>query len=238
MKKILLIAFLTILFLGMNSCGKDSTSNDNNYTVYQVPVDLASKYVALALCNATTGINYHMEKAAGYAARGTQSLDSSFMLKKSDSSATVKYLYQVVYNYAIVTSAPLKTAFDYTADGSFSSSSIQSQDSQLGDWNITVQDASHFSLNGTGHDGGSQLAVLDKVFFQSQINYTLQNVLVDKMTGMVSSGSAQIKISGAGPAGVQFSYSGTLTFSGNRSAVLVIGGATYNLNLTTGGISK
>jgi hypothetical protein len=237
MKKLLLIAFLTILFLGMNSCGKDSTS-DNYYTVYKVPVDLVSKYAALAFCNATTGINYHIEKAAGYAARGIQSLDSSFTLKKLDSSATVKYSYQVVYNYAIVTSSPLKTIFDYTADGSFSSSSIQSEDSQLGDWNITVQDPTHFSLNGTGNNGGTQYAVLDKVVFQSRINYTLQNVLVDKMTDMISSGTAQIIITGAGPAGVQFSYSGTLTFSGNRSAVLVIGGATYNLNLTTGGISK
>ena len=238
MKKLVLIAFLTILILGMNSCGKDSTSNDNNYTVYKVPVDLASKYVALAFCNATTGINYHIEKAAGYAARGTLSLDSSFMLKKLDSSATVKYSYQVVYNYAIVTSSPLKAVFDYTADGSFSSSSIQSQDSQLSDWNITIQDPTHFSLNGTGSDGGSQYAVLDKVFLQSRIGYTLQNVLVDKMTDMISSGTAQIKISGAGPAGVQFSYSGTMTFSGNHVAVLVLDGTTYNLNLVTGGISK
>jgi hypothetical protein len=238
MKKLLLIGFLTILFLGLNSCGKDSTSGDNNYTVYKVPVDLVSDYTALAFSNASAGINYHLEKSAGYAARGTISLDSSFLMKKMDSAATVKYSYQVVYNYSIITSSPLKTAFDYTADGSFSSSSIQSQDSQLGDWNITVQDASHFSLNGTGNDGGTQYAVLDKVVFETRINYTLQNVLVDKMTDMVTSGTAKINITGAGPAGVQFSYSGTLTFTGNRSAVLVLSGSTYYLNLTTGGISK
>ncbi|MGA3015143.1 MAG: hypothetical protein ABSD71_14035, partial [Bacteroidales bacterium] len=190
MKKLLLIGFLTILFLGLNSCGKDSTSGDNNYTVYKVPVDLVSDYTALAFSNASAGINYHLEKSAGYAARGTISLDSSFLMKKMDSAATVKYSYQVVYNYSIITSSPLKTAFDYTADGSFSSSSIQSQDSQLGDWNITVQDASHFSLNGTGNDGGTQYAVLDKVVFETRINYTLQNVLVDKMTDMVTSGTA------------------------------------------------
>ena len=238
MKKLLLIAFLSLLIAGLNSCGKDSSGDTNHYTVYKVPVDLVSKYVAFAFSNATTGINYHIEKAAGYAARGASSHDSSFLLKKLDSSATVKYSYQVNYTYSVVTTSPFKSEFDYSSDGSFSSSSMQSQDSQQGDWYITIQDQSHFDLNGSGTDGGAQFAPLDKVPFQSRITYSLQDVLVDKMTDMVSSGSVQITVTGGGPAGVQFTYSGTLTFSGNHLAVLVLSGSTYNLNLTTGGISK
>ncbi len=237
MKKLILILFVTILSIGWNSCEK-SSSNTTNYTVYQVPVDVVASYVTKAFCNASTGINYHLEKAAGYTSVGAPAFDSSFTLKKLDSAATVKYSYQVLYTFAILSSSPLKTSFDYTADGSFSSSSLQSQDSQQGDWTITVQDASHLSVNGTGTDGGQQYDVPDKVQFTSQITYTLQNVLADKMTYMVTSGTAQISISGAGPGAVHFNYSGTLTFTGNRQAILVLGGSTYNFSLLTGTISK
>ncbi len=40
MKKLILISLVIVLSLGVNSCGKE-TSSTTNYTIYQVPVGIA-----------------------------------------------------------------------------------------------------------------------------------------------------------------------------------------------------
>jgi len=238
MKKLILYCFVIILSLGWNSCGKDSSGGDD-IVVYKIPVDIAARYVAMAFCNASAGINRHLETAAAYAAQGHASFDTSFTLKKLDSAAAVKYQYQVVYTLARLATTPPKVTFDYTANGSFSSSAIQSQDEQTGtNWQFTTLDQAMLTLNGSGTDGGQQYALLEKVFFSSDNTYTLKNVMIDKLTGIAASGTAQISIHGSGPAGVAYSYSGTLTFSGNRESVLVLGGSTFYISLISGSIAK
>jgi|GEM_PF-3484497 hypothetical protein len=238
MKKLILFCFAIILSLGWNSCGKDNSSNDN-IVVYKIPVDIAARYVAMAFCNASAGINSHLENAAAFTAQGHGSFDTSFTVKKLDSAAAVKYQYQVVYTLARLTTLPPKVTFDYTANGSFSSDAIQSQDEQTGNnWQFTTLDQSQLTLNGSGTDGGQQYALLEKVFFTSDITYTLQNVMIDKLTCIAASGTGQITIRGSGPGGVAYSYSGTLTFNGNRKAELILGGSTFYINLSTGSITK
>jgi hypothetical protein len=236
MKKLILISFVIMLSVGLTSCSKDSSSS-SNVVIYQVPVDIAGRYITMAFCSASAGINMHLETASAYTAQGKASFDSSFTIKKLDSAATVKYQYQVQYTLARLTS-PSEVSWDYTAGGSFSSSAILSQDEQNGTWTFTTLDQSQLTVNGQGTDGGTQYAVVDKVQFTSQFSYVFQNVMVDKMTGMVASGTATITINGAGPAAVHFNYSGTLTFLGNRQAVLVLGGSTFNFNLLTGNLTK
>lgn len=238
MKKLILFCFAIVLSLGLNSCGKDSSSSDN-IVVYKLPVDIAARYVAMAFCNASAGINLHLENAAAFTAQGIGSFDSTFTLKKLDSAAAVKYQYQVIYTLARLTTSPPKVTFDYTANGSFSSDAIQSQDEQSGNnWEFTTLDQSQLTVNGSGTDGGQQYALLEKVLFSSNIIYTFTNVMMDKLTYMAASGTAQISIRGAGPGDVGFSYSGTLTFNGNRKAELILGGSTFSISLSTGSITK
>jgi hypothetical protein len=237
MKKLILFCVAIVLSLGLNSCGKDSSNNDT-ITIYKVPADISIRYIALAFCNASAGINSHLEKAAAFTAQGFGNFDSTFLMKKLDSAAAVKYQYNVVYNFARLTTSPPRVNFDYTADGSFSSASIDSQDSQLGNWVVSTLDQPQLTLNGTGHDGGQEYALVEKVLFNSQITYTFNDVMMDKLTYMAASGTAQISINGSGPGGILFGYSGTLTFNGNRQADLLLGTSTYHINLSSGSVSK
>ena len=238
MKKLFLFSLILILLLGMNSCSKDNTDS-NSYVVYKVPVDLAASYVAMAFCNASLGINIHMENFTGFAALGRSNFDTSYLAKKTDSSAAVKYQYQVLYTYTRLTTSPPKVTLDYSADGSFSSSTLQSQDGQASsNWTLTTLDQPLLTLNGSGTDGGRQYSILQNVQFTSDISYTFNNVMMNKLTYEAVSGTATIRIIGSGPANVDFSYTGTLTFSGDRKAVLVLGGSSYNISLVTGSITK
>lgn len=63
----MLLCLAIVLYLGLNSCGKDNSNNDN-IVVYKIPVDIAARYIAMAFCNASAGINLHLENAAALTA--------------------------------------------------------------------------------------------------------------------------------------------------------------------------
>jgi hypothetical protein len=44
-------------------------------------------------------------------------------------------------------------------------------------------------------------------------------------------------VDGIGPANIPFSYSGTITFTGNRNASMELGGENYTMSLLTGAMS-
>jgi len=238
MKKLLIYCLLIIFTLGFNSCGKDSSSS-TTVTVYVLPVDIAARYIAMAFCNASEGINLHIEKFGSFSASGRSSFDSSFLAKKMDSSAIVKYQYQVVYSFNRLTTTPPQTTFDYTAGGGFSSDAIVSSDEQTSsNWTISTLDQGQLTLNGSGTDGGQQYASLEKVYFSSDFHYTFQNLKINKLSGLVVSGTATITDSGSGPGGVGYNYSGTITFTGDRKAELVLGGSTFYFSLSSGSVTK
>ncbi len=85
MKKLILISFVIVLSVGLNSCSKDSSSS-TSIVVYQVPVDIAARYITMAFCSASAGINLHLENAAAFTAKGKNSFDSTFTIKKMDSA--------------------------------------------------------------------------------------------------------------------------------------------------------
>jgi len=58
---------------------------------------------------------------------------------------------------------------------------------------------------------------------------------LSKIDRKIISGTATITITGTGPKGNSFSYTGTITFNGDNTATLKItGGSSYTINLLTG----
>ena len=70
--------------------------------------------------------------------------------------------------------------------------------------------------------------------FTSTINYALSNLIVDKRSHVIQSGTATLTVSGAGSAGRSFAFTATVAFNGNGSATLTINGKRFSVNLTLG----
>jgi len=238
MRKIIFFCLATFTALSLLTSCKDDTSGGTDVNIYKVPADIAVRYLALAFSNATTGINFHMENLAKSAAAGSGNFDTTFVLKKSDTSAVVKYQYIVDYQYTNLTSQPHSADLEYSANGNFSASNLLSIDRPDGSWIISGLDQSRMTLTGTGSITGEESAITEKVTFSSMVNYTFHNVMMNKVTFKADTGSATVNIHGSGPGYVDFAYSGTLSFNGNRKATLVLSGTTYDLNLDTGNYSK
>jgi hypothetical protein len=236
MKKLIFICIMAVVYTGFNSCSKDSSSD---IVVYKVPAPIVARFIGLAFSNATFGVNSQLENAAMFTATGYSTFDSAFLIKKTDTTQAATYSYDMTYNFDRQTTPVSKTTFGYTASGHFTSASMISVDDPKGNWEITTLDQALLTLNGTGQDKGSQFAVTEEVPFNTTVSYTFQNVMMDKVSPfMAASGIVLVTVNGTGPLEVIFSYSGTLTFKGNRQADLVLAGTTFHLNLLTGAVSN
>jgi hypothetical protein len=116
---------------------------------------------------------------------------------------------------------------------------MSSTDQQNGEYDVTGLDtaAVRLAMTGTGGDGGFQQSGYYNVNFSSSFQYTLHNVEFDKQTFQITGGTATLHVDGIGPANIPFSYSGTITFTGNRNASMELGGENYTMSLLTGAMS-
>ncbi len=222
------------------SCS-DSDDSSSNSNIYVFPADAAATYIAVAFCNNSGGVNFHMEKAANIATRLTSgTFDSVFTVKILDTTATIQYDYDVHYTASYITGTPPKVSFDYTATGAFHSTYMSSNDQQNAQYYISGINPGDPNpvMNGNGGDGGTQISGSYKVAFTSSFNYTLKDIQFDKQTFWITSGTATIHIDGIGPANIPFSFGGNITFTGDRKATMVLDGKSYYMNLVTGGWSK
>ena len=242
MNRIILLLFGAgvMIFLPL-SC---STGDDGNQdTIYIVPSGAVSEYIATSVSSAAGGINDHLENAAVLAGRNYSSgvmSDSSFIHQQADTSAKIKYNYNVNYSFGRTNTSPPKFILNYDADGWFTGPLVNSSGNLTGQDTITGLDtvSAYYLLHGTGDGGGSQESKHYNVPFTSTFRATFNNVVLDKVSHMVVSGSATLTASGRGPASISFSYNGILTFLGNRLATLVFNGKTYQVDLTTATITE
>ncbi|MDP4281879.1 MAG: hypothetical protein Q8867_06975 [Bacteroidota bacterium] len=241
MKKIFFACLLIagILFIpSFYSCNKDDVNGSDSIHIYTVPTEVAAEYIALAFADASGGVNMNLENAAFFAI-GTGSIDTSFVISVKDTNKTITYTRNIDYNGSIQ-SNPRRFNFIYTSSGNFYAKVMASSGDQHGNYSFTSLDTitNPLIVNGSGGDNGKQISSVFKVSFTSNISYTLKDVRVDKKSLMIKDGTAIVHIEGLGPASVSFAYSGTITFSGNRKAILVLNNNTYNMNLETGALGK
>jgi hypothetical protein len=147
----------------------------------------------------------------------------------------------VTYNYALSWGSlltcsnmvPTQYQFNFSGKYSYDAPRISSDDSSMAQFTITGLEpaSSQYIFNQTYTRDGSQVSkVRNKRSFSSKISIVSSNIVVDKSTQQIVSGTASVSISGAGSDGRSFSYSGTITFLGNKQATLVLGnGNTYTI---------
>jgi hypothetical protein len=239
MKKI----FMFFLFSGpgvflFTACEKD---NNDNEPVYPLPPQAIVDYIASTFSTAAAGVNYHMENAAYLAGVTHTPLHDSTFIIKTDTSLPTKYDYSVEYTLGANSPAQNQFTLQYDVTGWFKTATLSSAETDFGQFTVSGLEASatDYGMTGSGTQGGSLVTKqYGNMPFSCTVRYTLKSVVLDKTSNKILSGGATIINSGVGPTNLGFSYSGTLTFNGNRKATLVFNGTTYQLDLGTGTYSK
>ncbi|MDR3716039.1 MAG: hypothetical protein P4L51_24810 [Puia sp.] len=240
------LLLIASLFVALSSCKKDSPGSTTSSTV---GVDDAADAVIQAVTPESAGMVSQTETAALVLNNSAITTITSSSTVVSACGITADTVFAgsnasgaaITYSYSYGSSRilsckndiPQQFEYGYTGKWSYDAPRISSNDSANAQLTITglPADSSQYTFNGSYVRNGSETSKIgNKLSFASTITLNVTNLGIDKNTDEILSGTASVTINGSTSGGKSFSYSGTLTFLGNKQATLVLGsGNTYSI---------
>lgn len=235
----------------ISSCSKDETSTkeENPSTSTTTDKVVTSQQVADVTTNAVAPASYGLQSSITKALQtavdnkiyaSTQASTCGITISNNYTVAQASngyaYKYSVSGNYqtsCVSTGAPAPYNYKLNMEGSYETPKMSSSDKAEADLTFTSVESSTTNVLGSGtynRNGSQTFKDQSQPSFTSTIQITLSNLLMNKTTTVIISGSGTAKIS-ITAAGVTKNYTGELTFKGNGLAVLVIDGVSYNITL-------
>jgi hypothetical protein len=230
------LTLLTGMTIATASCKKSSSSTSS--TTDTVSTDVAANAVTEAVTPASAGIVTQTQTATVVVSTGDfecgVTTDSSFAGSNAAGAAiTYSYAFNSSRTLTCDNGIPQQFAYQFTGSSAYTAPRISSDDSSAGQFTITGLQpaATQYTFNETYIRKGSENSLVgNQMSFTSTITIQASNLIVDKSTQQILSGTAAVSISGSTSGGKSFSYSGTLTFNGSQTATLVLGsGNTYSI---------
>jgi hypothetical protein len=224
----------SILGLGLNSCKKESAvSNDSSVTVTEADAaELATNAVSPTTGGFAVQVNNSVSIYKTVALSCGVKKDST-ITRSSASGATPAYSYSLSWDYMLTCTGivPSQLAFNFTGGGTYDGPRMSSDDKSTGGFVLTnlQPTASTYALSSTYLRIGTQTSkIARKYTFTSNLSITSSNILVDKTTLKIVSGTAAVKLTGTSSSGKTFSFAGTITFlGGNKANVVLNSGTSY-----------
>lgn len=153
--------------------------------------------------------------------------------------AIITYSYDYSYNYILTcgNDVPQSLAVNTTYDGQFDAPRLASQHAGTSDLTITALDetATSYIINGDyNRSGAFQSKIRNKNSSTSTVDFSIDDLAVDKINQKILSGSASVTITGSVTGKGSFTYTATVVFEGDGTAQVTINGTVYIVDLTTG----
>jgi len=231
-KQAAVILASSLLFF--TACKKDNTDDDTS-----ISQDEAVEVMTQGISAESGGLAEQTITAARVAGESArigcgQSLDTTFS-GQNIPGAVITYNYSVHINRQLTCDqgVPQSFSFDLEGQSSYSAPRMSSSDNTTAGFVIGgLQPASSvYTFNQQYERNGTQQSkIRHQRSFSSKLVITSQDILVDKNTMKIISGTASVQFTGSVAGGKTVSYSATLTFLGDRKGLLTLGnGATYNV---------
>lgn len=234
-KRILIAAAISLPVL-FSACSKDNDDENEN----SITAEEASEVMIQAVDPASGGLVIHTSVAVTVSLFNNSPLfcgvnrDSSINMQGSTNNT--EYSFNLDWNRLLTCngSEPSRFNFGFSGNSSYTGPNISSSDQSSGNFVITGLEPSstQFTVNETyTRKGTQQLKVGNKKTVSSEIAITVNNLKVNKLTREIVSGDGTIRVNGINTAsGKSFRHDGTLTFTGNRKAIVASAAGNYTVN--------
>lgn len=234
-----LIAFVVIFA----SCKKEKTVKITNISNSQ-----AATMIGASLSLNAYGLTAIKNDVALYAKNTTNAgkgcgvIDSFAVARQEASTSTINYNYALGYYYTVNCSNNIQDNLTSTIkyNGSFDAanlSSINSVNTAISLASLSGTDTK-YTLNGNYQTTGTfQTIDATQLSGSNALNMDIKNLTVLKSTRAIVSGSADVNVSGTVKNKNTFSYTGVITFKDATTALLVLEGINYSINLTTADVT-
>ena len=240
------VLFLLIGTMVMVSACKDQVATN------AISTDDAAQMVSMSLATNSMGATSIIQtsvstgnSSSSIAPQRVKSINSDFIITvdttfsvSSKPGAIIAYSFTANYGYELTINTQLQltnATENYTYTGSYDAPLLSSTHTGSGVLSFTNMTASIWTVNGTfKRTSDDVFKGIQAKTAHSETNLNLTNILVNKSTSTIQSGTATLTISGTLPNKGDFSYTGNITFNGANTATLVIKDKTYTVNLITG----
>lgn len=173
--------------------------------------------------------------SCGYTAANTVSLSGSF--------GQIIYSFAYDYDIALVcTSAeePKTLTSEFTYEGSFDGPKFAMQYSGNGALAVTSLEAAsaNYHINGSYERAGSfESKIEERPAGSSNIKIDIDDVIINKTTKAIVSGSADASITGVVSGKGGYEFDSHIVFNGDGTATITVSGDKYLMNLATGQVT-
>jgi len=155
----------------------------------------------------------------------------STIIVASGTGASPSYNYSLISNYTLTCNGvvPGQVTFYFTGNVSYSGPLMSSVDKSTGGFILTglAAGSSQYTFSCNYSRNGTTTSKLGQQnTFTSIIAIQANSVVVDKTTKQIVSGKAAVSIKTTNSAGKIYTFNGTITFSGNNKAILVLDSGT------------
>lgn len=228
---IVFAAFIaTALMLNASSCKKDS-ANTTDATVTEAD---AAELTTAAVSPETGGMTAQLSSSITINNTVTLSCGvtkDSTIVKSSAAGASPSYSYNLNWNYLLTCNGifPSQLAFNFSGTGVYDGPRISSNDKSAGSFVLTglQGSASQYSFTSTYTRTGTTTSKIARQYtFTSNIKITSSNIVVNKSTQQIVSGTAAVTITATSTSGKTFNFNGTITFLGGQKASVVLNSGT------------
>lgn len=233
-----LIALLFIVTF-TTSCDRD---NDDTPDLVEISEEDAVDVIEGALTMNTEGLVSEVENASEVADKYAEktlspcgvTFDSTFTVSRDNVFITASYTNLLEWTvYCNNAEIPESLDFGRESQGSYETTRMESFDASSSTWNLdNLILGTEYVLNGDYSRSGSQTSkIRDENSLTSTVEMSLTNLNVDKGSRRIQSGTADVTISGQSSTGHNLSVEAEVIFQGNGSAIVVVNGNSYEIDL-------
>ena len=236
--QLLKASFLTLLALAAISCNKDSDDDSTPAVTEEEAVELveASLSEESAGASATTA-----EYARAYEEEIEQNVQcnvgqqTSYNLTYNGNLAQANYHFEWDYLIACNSlSIPESATLNSSGNGTYSTNRLESDDASTFNASVTGLEpsVSAMTFNGNFERSGTQRLTTNQNTrsITSTFSTQLNDLVVSKADYQIDSGTGSFTLTGTNNEH-QFSFAGTIEFTGNQTATVTINGSSYNISL-------
>lgn len=244
LRSTLVVLLMAFLGAGFYACEEDDQNEKENIVTDEEALEITEDQI-----NSTAdGLNTQIKMASTFAfiaqmeaafnksatVENTTAADTSFSWEFSGPNVSYNYTVSISYGLGLSGTTPVFN-FSYSAEGNYEGPSISKDGSHSSSFVVTGlgESSDVYIMNGeTTYEGNLTLKNFENKSYSSTSDFTLVDVTVNKLTGVVQSGTVTFTISGTNGEGESYSFAGSLEYQGDDTAILTIGDEEYEIDLS------
>ncbi len=221
------------------SCDRD---NDDTPDLVEISEEDAVDVIEGALTMNTEGLVSEVENASEVADKYAEktlspcgvTFDSTFSV--AHNTAFIEASYTNILEWTVYCNdaeIPVSLDFGRESQGDYETTRMESLDASSSLWSLdNLILGTEYVLNGDYSRSGSQTSkVRNENSLTSTVEMSLTNLSVDKGSRRIESGTADVTVSGQSSTGHSFTFEAEVIFQGNGSAIVVVNGNSYEIDL-------